>query len=72
PNILFRSEALNLAKSELNRTVERRLKNDTTYVGLNGNLLIERKVEIEELLTVVKVSVKHKPTEKIILELEQP
>lgn len=71
PMVLFRAEALNIAKGELNRCIENKLENDTTFTSGNGSLLIERKIVIEERLTTVNIIVTHKPTERKIINLDR-
>lgn len=71
PVTLFRAEALNVAKVEINYACEFKRDNDSSYTAGNGNLLVERKIMIEEKVTEVFVSVIHKPTEKLLVELNK-
>jgi len=69
PKLLLRSEALNLANQEVERSINTKSTTDTSYTNNQANLRIERKIESEESLVKAIVSVKSVIAGKEILSL---
>lgn len=69
PKLVLRSEALLLANNEIKHTLTYKSSNDTTYTNANGNLIVGRRVHVNERINDVEVSVKMVSNPKVIVQL---
>lgn len=68
PGLFLKSEALNAASREIERCIEYRYTNDTTYTTSN-NLVINRNIKVENNIIYADINVLHREKSKNILTL---